>query len=752
MFAKTWTGTKKGKWITNLTLWVFILTLTVQPLTVSAAEVVQIAAPNAAGVSRNLYTQLDVGPAGLILNNSASSVQTQLGGQINGNANLAGGPAKIILNEVTGTGVSQLRGFIEVAGQRAEVIIANPNGIVVDGAGFINASRAVLTTGTPVFGGSGSLDSFRVSGGQIAIQGAGLDATGAGRLDLITRAVSVGGVINANELNVITGANTVDYATLNTQHTRGAGQAPAVAIDVAALGGMYAGKIRLVSTDRGVGVNNLGAISAFSGNVTIDSKGKVRLAGSTAAAGNISVKAVSMDLSGSQVNAGAAVSLTATQGDINNTGGSINAAGALTVTTPGAFVNSQYGMVNAAANTNITAASLQNNQGFISSGGDLTITLQGAGNTQSTASNSYRFTSFCGDSRGSVPSTGSSSQYAVDNTNGFISAGGNLAITAGSGGTSGNSYQFTGYCNESKGSTGTTSNVQYLINNTGGYVSAGGDLSLTVQLAGKTQATTGGYDKCSSPATVFASSPQYVIDNTSGYISGNNVTVTVLGTSSSTSSNDYSFSSYCGSSNNSAQSSSVNTIYALNNNNGYINANNNLSVTAQDGSGQLASYTSGFRADCTSSQNQPKTTNSNNQYFIDNTFGTINAGGDAKLTVQGDVTTTTVVSYVKSAATKCSSSKTTKVTTTTTSADSTIDNTNGTISAGGNLTITTQGTVNNTDGTLDSGDKTNISAFSVQNQQGTIVGDDGVKISTNKPFDTKAGQVLTGGSLVVTNL
>ena len=143
--------------------------------TANGIPLVQIATPNASGLSHNKYTQYNVDPGGAILNNSSSTVLTQQAGYVPGNQNMANGTARIILNEVTSTSISQLNGYTEVAGARAEVIIANPNGITCNGCGFINTSRGVLTTGTPVFGGSGSLDFFRVSGGEINIAaGAGI--------------------------------------------------------------------------------------------------------------------------------------------------------------------------------------------------------------------------------------------------------------------------------------------------------------------------------------------------------------------------------------------------------------------------------------------------------------------------------------------------------------------------------------------------------------------------------------------------
>jgi filamentous hemagglutinin family protein len=64
-----------------------------------------------------------------------------------GNPWLAKGEAKVILNEVNSRDPSNLNGMIEVAGKKAQVVIANPAGITCNGCGFINANRATLTTG-----------------------------------------------------------------------------------------------------------------------------------------------------------------------------------------------------------------------------------------------------------------------------------------------------------------------------------------------------------------------------------------------------------------------------------------------------------------------------------------------------------------------------------------------------------------------------------------------------------------------------
>lgn len=200
---------------------------------------VNIAAPSGAGVSLNTYSQFDVKKSGAILNNSSTVVNTQQAGYINGNPNYAPTQsARIIINQVYSNNPSQLNGYVEVAGNKAEVVIANPSGISVDGGGFINTSRAVLTTGTPYYGADGSLGGFNVNQGLITVQGAGLNATNVDQVDLIARTVQANAAIYANNLNVVTGANQVDHNTLATTPIQGNGSTPSLAIDVSQLGGM----------------------------------------------------------------------------------------------------------------------------------------------------------------------------------------------------------------------------------------------------------------------------------------------------------------------------------------------------------------------------------------------------------------------------------------------------------------------------------------------------------------------------------
>ncbi|MCT4706081.1 hemagglutinin repeat-containing protein [Enterobacteriaceae bacterium H16N7] len=325
---------------------------------------VNIQTPSAAGVSRNTYSQFDVDKKGAILNNSHKNVETRLGGMVAANQNLVKGEAKIILNEVNARDPSRLNGYIEVAGQKAQVVIANPSGISCDGCGFINANRATLTTGQVQMN-NGQITGYDVNKGDIVVQGAGMDSGSADSTDLIGRAVKMNAGVWAKELKVTAGRNVVDAAH-NTVRAKAADSstAPTVAIDVSSLGGMYANKIRLIGTEKGVGVHNAGSIGASAGDVAISADGTLSNSGAITASQSLQLT---------------------TQGGLNNQG-TLYASTDTTVKAAGNIHNA--GIIAAQRNTGLTGRSINStaagtlaagmkDDGSLGTSGDLTLNGQG---------------------------------------------------------------------------------------------------------------------------------------------------------------------------------------------------------------------------------------------------------------------------------------------------------------------------------------------------------------------------------------
>ncbi|NYB29781.1 hemagglutinin repeat-containing protein [Pantoea agglomerans] len=280
---------------------------------------INIQTPNSQGVSRNQYSQLDVDARGAILNNSHQNTATQLGGMVAANPWLSKQEATVILNEVNSRNPSQLNGFIEVAGKRAAVVIANPSGITCNGCGFINASRNTLTTGQALIE-NGQLKGFDVNGGRINIEGQGLNDSDADYTQIIAQSVAVNAKVHARELNVVTGRNQVaTESNVTTVKADNGTTRPEFALDVAAIGGMYAHKITLTGTEKGVGVRNAGELGASAGELHLTVDGRLENSGTLQ-----SQAALQIASTGDQENRGNIVSqqdvTLASSGTLHNSG------------------------------------------------------------------------------------------------------------------------------------------------------------------------------------------------------------------------------------------------------------------------------------------------------------------------------------------------------------------------------------------------------------------------------------------------
>lgn len=256
----------------------------------SGVPVVQIARPNGAGLSHNVFTHFNVPTQGAVLNNSAVVVMSKLAGSVPANPNLtAGAEARTILNEVIAPNRSVLQGYLEVAGRAADVIVANPYGITCSGCGFINTPRVTLTTGVPTIGSGGTLDGFRINAGDVLITGTGADASEQSYFDILARSISVQGQVNARDLVLVAGTNGWDYAGRSATPIAPGADAPAYAIDSSALGGMYAERIRLIATEEGAGVRMLGDVAASAADLVLTSAGKIELRNKASAAGDVAI-------------------------------------------------------------------------------------------------------------------------------------------------------------------------------------------------------------------------------------------------------------------------------------------------------------------------------------------------------------------------------------------------------------------------------------------------------------------------------
>ncbi|UQN72607.1 filamentous hemagglutinin N-terminal domain-containing protein [Burkholderia multivorans] len=294
----------------------------------NGTPIVNIAAPDGAGLSHNRFTEYNVNAAGLVLNNSAHAVDTQLAGRIDGNALLGGKPASVILNQVTGGNASMLAGATEVAGQAARVIVANPNGIGVNGGSFINANHVSLVAGAVEFDEQGAIRQFRTEHGRIAIDGAGLDARDVDQLDLVSRTLQVNAALHARRVTAIAqrGTANVEQPGSHQLSSQGDGAMPDVAIDVSKLGSMHASAITMHGSSAGVGVNLAGKVDAVTGGIAISSGGIVKVQdGGSLTADRLSING-NLDNAGS-VRAGRALSAMGTLH--NRAGGRIESGGTL---------------------------------------------------------------------------------------------------------------------------------------------------------------------------------------------------------------------------------------------------------------------------------------------------------------------------------------------------------------------------------------------------------------------------------------
>ena len=230
---------------------------------------VDIAPADANAVSLNRYSDFSVGLPGVNLDNVGVAAET-------------------IVNEVTSGNSSLIEGPVTVLGPVADVIIANPNGITVNGGSFHNTNNLALATGSTGLDASGRVTS-QIRGGTISVGAGGLSGT-MKELDLIAKTIQLSGAVTHNiidadaKTNLVAGDSDVvfdpDRPFPNilpwASATSAGGVAPgAVSVDITRPSSLNSGSIRVTVTDAGAGVNMAGTAFASVGEFRLSADGKL---------------------------------------------------------------------------------------------------------------------------------------------------------------------------------------------------------------------------------------------------------------------------------------------------------------------------------------------------------------------------------------------------------------------------------------------------------------------------------------------
>lgn len=297
--------------------------------------IINIVAPNAAGLSHNQFLDYNVDRQGVVLNNALQAGQSQLAGKLAANPQFQSQAASVILNEVIGRNASALNGAQEIFGRKADYVLANPNGISVNGARFINTPNASLVVGRVELD-NGKLHALNTADarGQLSVQVQGLHNP-EGSISLIAPQVNSQGQISARDaLNLTVGRNRLDADTGQVSTVYPAGGASGARIDASLFGAMKAGRINIVSTAEGAGVR-IGAVQVSgTDGVNIRSAGDLDISGQTHAN-----------------------SLDATRAQVQSSRGNVDLHGARDLNLAGVAVSG--GNVKLDAGRNLTLSSLQ---------------------------------------------------------------------------------------------------------------------------------------------------------------------------------------------------------------------------------------------------------------------------------------------------------------------------------------------------------------------------------------------------------
>lgn len=231
----------------------------------NGVPIVNISTPNKNGISINEFSEYNIDEKGQIINNADNIGRSHLGGLINANPNLVPNQAaNLVILQVNGSNRSQIEGYLEaLSRERIDVILSNENGLYINNGGTINIKNFTATTGKVNLK-DGDFIGIDVEKGNIVIGPKGMDGTNANYVEIIAKTLELRGNVVTNDLKVVTGSN----STTSTNN---------IAIDAKELGGMYANRIRIISTDKGAGVNSDAFIVSKNSKLEITADGKIKV-------------------------------------------------------------------------------------------------------------------------------------------------------------------------------------------------------------------------------------------------------------------------------------------------------------------------------------------------------------------------------------------------------------------------------------------------------------------------------------------
>ncbi|MCL1972319.1 MAG: filamentous hemagglutinin N-terminal domain-containing protein, partial [Endomicrobia bacterium] len=354
--------------------------------------VIQINTPNAKGISHNQFEKFNVDANGAVFNNvtNAAGAHSQvLNDTVEQNINLTAEAARVILNEIMSANPTLISGMVEIAGEKAALIVANPYGISVDGGSFINTSKVSLITGSPIV--NAVIESFTLGSGKIEINNMNASESAA---ELVSRYVKLSGELKAENIDIMTGNDSYVYDSVNDVWNIVSSAAPSpadkIAVEATAFGSMYGNRIKIVATEEGFGVKMPSDYNLVSDvtDILIEADGKLELKGKITSKTDVTLTSNNGSIETGGEITGENINIEAQ--NFTNSSGEIKAADTLTIQSDeivntrtlvsNAYLNAgilQGDTINISGYTNANAQNISNYASVISSVNDLNLTIDG---------------------------------------------------------------------------------------------------------------------------------------------------------------------------------------------------------------------------------------------------------------------------------------------------------------------------------------------------------------------------------------